>query len=198
MSLRLSTLTLICFGMLNVIKCNNVDVMDCLNVTDSVLKCLLKNIENRNVSKELIDEVNVLGEKFNNVIENTNYVTNIGDAFVNMSKIDGDNVIIRIENRNITGRKMKMKMQNFLPFLIAPAFLLAGIMPWIIPKIKLAVFLVVLMNNFVFWQALFALVRNYVFNKVKDEHIIYLNHGYKNKEIHVHHPPKMYNHHRMI
>lgn len=197
MSLQLNSITFICFVILNVIRCNNIDVIDCLNVTDSGLKCLLENIVDRNVSINLINKVNVLSERFNNVINDNNYIMNISDYIVNMTRIDDDNINIQVENRDVVERKMKMKMQNFLPFLIAPAFLLAGIMPWIIPKIKLAVFLVVLMNNIVFWQGLFALVRNYVFNTAKDEHVIYLNHGYKNNDIHVHHPPKIINeHHR--
>lgn len=190
---------------------NNDNVNDCLKSTNfnSALLCFENIFQNSNENSfvRIKKDVKVFSEEFDRIISDSSYATNFGNTLVNITKArteDGDvNFQIQLSNKiseisEVTERKMKMKMQNFLPFLVAPAFFLAGIMPWIMPKLKLAVFLVGLINNMVFFQALFSLVRNYVFNKAKDEHIIYLNHGYKDKEVHVHHPPVIYHnpHHR--
>lgn len=165
----------------NILINAEIEVADCLRTTNSALMCfknVIDNIQlNNNVSNnnmELLYET--FSDRLYKTINDSNYVLTIDDV----------NFPIELSNTtSVSERKMKMNVGKILPFLIAPAFFLAGIMPWILPPLKMAVSFVGLINNIVFVQALYSLVRNYVFNAVKDEHIIYLNHGYKNK---VHHP----------
>ncbi|XP_065170240.1 uncharacterized protein [Atheta coriaria] len=79
-------------------------------------------------------------------------------------------------------RGMKQKMMDFLPYLLAPALLMAGVMPWVIPPLKMMVMFVAMINQFAFSSALFSLVRNYVFNRKEEEHVFYINHGYQNQK----------------
>lgn len=80
-------------------------------------------------------------------------------------------------------RKVKMSM-NMLQYLIVPGFLMAGILPWIMPGLQMVVMALSMINNMAFTSALVAIVRSYVFDKEPEEHVIYVNHGYKNKNRH--------------
>lgn len=167
-------------SVLTVINSAN-EVTECFNFSESTLKCFENFIKNVTESSE------ELSEEFDKLINN--------NIIINNYLKDTDNANQSNSTTNVIARKIRKKMTDFLPILITPAFVLAGIMPWIMPKLKLAVFTIGLINNFVFFQALFSLVRNYVFNTAKNEHIIYLNNGYKKKETHLYHPP-YYDHHR--
>lgn len=191
----------ICLWLVKLVNGSNVaDVPDCLKSPDSALLCFENVVKSPKKSDYVITSngTKVLSEQFDEIMNRPNYVTHIGNALVTITKTEPGGVNLQMKLSNSTAvaeRKMKMKMNDFLPYLIAPAFFLAGIMPWIIPKLKMAVFLVGLINNIAFSQALYALVRNYVFNSAKDEHIIYLNHGYKYKNEHLKRlPPITYNH----
>lgn len=91
----------------------------------------------------------------------------------------------------VSERKLKMKMSksNVLALLLIPAMWIAGMMPWILPGIKMAASIVMMMNNMAFSSALFSLIRGYLFDTRKEDHIVYLNYGYKNgpKLPHGHH-----------
>lgn len=114
----------------------------------------------------------------------------IGCSNVNKSMSDHDTRCLDVNLNNITdeekmvdvnqdtSRGKKKELPDFLPFIIVPALMLAGIMPWIIPPLKTMVMIVGFINQFAFSQALFTLIRNYVFSDKKEEHVIYLNHGY--------------------
>lgn len=82
----------------------------------------------------------------------------------------------------VSERKLKMKMStnNVLALLFIPAMWIAGIMPWVLPGIKMAAMMVTMMNNMAFSSALFSLIRGYLFDTQKEDHIVYLNYGYKN------------------
>ncbi|XP_017780906.1 PREDICTED: uncharacterized protein LOC108565799 [Nicrophorus vespilloides] len=84
----------------------------------------------------------------------------------------------------VVSRGMKSTMYKVIPYLLVPALAMAGIMPWILPGIQLAVTMVTMLNNMAFSSALFMLIRNYIFNTKQEEHIVYVNHGYKNKHKH--------------
>lgn len=98
-------------------------------------------------------------------------------------------------NTEVSERKMKMSTNNVLAMLFAPAMFIAGWMPWILPGIKMAVMFVTMMNNMAFSSALFALIRGYIFDTRPDDHIIYVNNGYKNSDHnHGNVPQKIYLH----
>lgn len=92
----------------------------------------------------------------------------------------------------VSERKMKMNTSNILALLFAPAMFIAGIMPWVLPGVKMAVMFVTMINNMAFSSALFALIRGYIFDTRPDDHIIYINNGYKN-----HHQPVHQQHHKI-
>lgn len=95
------------------------------------------------------------------------------------------------ENVESIGRKLSSKMDNMMQYMIAPGFLMAGILPWVMPKLQMAVMMVSMVNNMIFSSALFSLVRSYIFEQQPDEHIIYVNHGYRNN-----HPPQYHADHK--
>lgn len=170
---------------------------NCFNATNSAYYCLknvliqvISNPNHTNVSTNSL--ITLLNDELEKFAQQKKFSIDIGDTKLIVHNKENGNFDLSIKTSNSTDlaeRKMKMKMENFLPYLIAPAFLMAGVMPWILPKLKIAVMLVGLINNIAFSQALFSLVRNYVFNTVPEEHIIYLNNGYKNKKKHIYHPP---------
>lgn len=90
------------------------------------------------------------------------------------------NIIYSNNNPSSLGRKMKMSM-NMIQYMIVPGFLMAGILPWIMPGLQMAVSMLSMVNNMAFTSGLVALVRSYVFDKEPDEHVVYVNHGYKSK-----------------
>lgn len=99
----------------------------------------------------------------------------------------------------VSERKMKMNTSNILAMLFAPAMFIAGIMPWILPGVKMAVMMVTMINNMAFSSALFALIRGYIFDTRPDDHIIYINQGYKNHHQPVlHHQPVVQQQHHKI
>lgn len=115
----------------------------------------------------------------------------IGDGFRLKATSANSTAYLKILRDNTTTgleetRGMKKRMMNFLPFLLAPALMLAGVMPWVIPPLKMAVMFATMINNMALSSAAFLLIRNHVFNIPKDEHVVYINHGYKK----VKSPPK--------
>lgn len=99
-------------------------------------------------------------------------------------------VSLKGSNSNeVLERKMKMKMtkSNVLALLLIPAMWIAGMMPWVLPGIKMVVMMVTMMNNMAFSSALFSLIRGYLFDTRTEDHIVYLNYGYKNGQQGHHH-----------
>ncbi|KAK4883046.1 hypothetical protein RN001_006365 [Aquatica leii] len=80
-------------------------------------------------------------------------------------------------------RKMKISKnaEKFIPFLLVPGLLLTGILPWIVPKLKMIVMAVGFINQIAFSTALFSFIRGYIFDRTEKEHVFYINHGYKHK-----------------
>lgn len=100
---------------------------------------------------------------------------------------------VKVNNdTEVSERKMKMNTSNILALLFTPAMFIAGMMPWILPGVKMAVMMVTMMNNMAFSSALFALIRGYIFDTRPDDHILYINNGYKN-----HHQPVHQQHHKI-
>ncbi|CAH1100129.1 unnamed protein product [Psylliodes chrysocephalus] len=96
-------------------------------------------------------------------------------------KLTNETLSISFKPDHAEGRKMKTSTSNLIQYALIPAFFMSGVMPWIMPKLQMAVMVVSMVNNMVFTSALFSLVRNFVFDKKPDEHVIYVNNGYKNK-----------------
>lgn len=106
-------------------------------------------------------------------------------------KFDNNTITIsmkRFEENSVEMRKMKQSTNNMMQYMLVPSFLMAGILPWVMPKIQMAVMAVSMMNNMVFTSALVSLVRGYIFDYEPNEHIIYINKGYRNKNKHKHSP----------
>lgn len=172
-------------------------VINCFNATNSAYYCfknvlaqIISNPNQTNMNSNSL--ITLLNDELEKFARQKELSIDIGDVQLVVHNKENGNFDLSVKSSNKTDlaeRKMKMKMGDFLPYLIAPAFFMAGIMPWILPKLKMAVMVVGLINNIAFSQALFSLIRNYVFNTVPEEHIIYLNNGYKNKNKHVYHPP---------
>lgn len=80
---------------------------------------------------------------------------------------------------SIEARKKRMKVMDIIPFLIIPGFISAGILPWLIPGMKMAVMGVAMINQMAFTSSLFSLIRGYIFDTSQEEHIVYVNHGYQ-------------------
>lgn len=91
------------------------------------------------------------------------------------------------EKPSSPARKMDSKTSNMMQYMIVPSFLMAGILPWVMPKLQMAVMMVSMLNNMIFSSALFSMVRSYVFEQEPDEHVIYINHGYRDKSQHIRH-----------
>lgn len=169
----------------NVVLCNN-EVSD-----GSDLNNILSLIQK--YKKTVVHKV--FG-KLNKVLKD-GFQVDVGSDLV-VSVVPGDNETIDFifkfnsNQTEVTERKMmKMNKSNILAMLFTPAMFIAGMMPWILPGIKMAVMMVTMMNNMAFSSALFALIRGYIFDTRPDDHIIYVNNGYKNQH---NHPQKIYIH----
>lgn len=105
------------------------------------------------------------------------------NAQIKFRRLDNNTVDISLNfsNKSMMERKMKMSMKNILPYLIVPGLLMAGILPWILPGVKILVMFVSMINQMAFTSALFALIRGYIFDTEQEEHIVYINNGYKKK-----------------
>ncbi|XP_060525094.1 uncharacterized protein LOC132701305 [Cylas formicarius] len=92
---------------------------------------------------------------------------------------------LRLGVRNATGvaRGMKTSMQKLVPYVAVPALVMAGIMPWVMPGLQLATTAVTMINQMAFTSSLVMLIRSYIFDPKPDEHVVYINHGYKNKGV---------------
>ncbi|KAG5875363.1 hypothetical protein JTB14_020661 [Gonioctena quinquepunctata] len=110
-------------------------------------------------------------------------MTNSSDVAMEI-QLSNYSVVLSYKTDNGVGKKMKTSMNNMLQYMLVPALLMSGIMPWVMPKLQMMVSMVAMMNNMIFGSALFSLVRSYVFDKEPAEHVIYVNHGYKNKGHH--------------
>lgn len=118
-------------------------------------------------------------------------IKNITDKFLpKFLKLDLDNECMKIsldipkEEGRALARKMSTKMSNLMQYMLVPSFLMAGILPWVMPKLQMVVMMVSMVNSMIFSRALFSLIRSYVFEQQPDEHVIYINHGYRNKPQH--------------
>lgn len=69
-----------------------------------------------------------------------------------------------------------------MKYLLVPALIMSGLVPYILPPIKMAVMFVSMMTNMAFTSALFTLVRSYIFDpRPEEENVVYYNYGYKKK-----------------
>ncbi|KAF5301543.1 hypothetical protein FQR65_LT08848 [Abscondita terminalis] len=119
-------------------------------------------------------------------------VKNDSDLFKSIiSAFDIDKILQFLKktfHQSVTGliedRKIKMgeNGKKIIPFLLVPGLLLAGMLPWIVPQLKMMVMAVGFMNQIAFSTALFSFIRGYIFDRTEKEHVFYVNHGYKNKE----------------
>lgn len=187
--------------------CDNNSTTKCSNDTGKASSGVVPYFSNKqsflaNVQK-LFNLINEFSAAVDTYLRDGAINFDVGSGMkVNLKQGVNDVVKLSFDNRAQNGaendsRGMKKKMKSimkYIPFLLLPFLILAGITPWILPVLKIAAFFAGMLNNFVFTQALFALVRNYVFNDKKEEHIVYLNHGYNKKKHNYHKPYIPYTH----
>ncbi|XP_045460480.1 uncharacterized protein LOC123670929 [Harmonia axyridis] len=103
-----------------------------------------------------------------------------------------DDLTLQITNlsTSVEARKKRMKVMDIIPYLIIPGFISAGVLPWLIPGMKIAVMGVAMINQMAFTSSLFSLIRGYIFDTSQEDHIVYVNHGYNkykhNNHLHSH------------
>lgn len=156
-------------------------------------KNLLTSVRKENVKNNFRSKVHVLSEPpiLNVNTKANDYINMVLQSISNKLlpeflkvNIFNDSVQIFLETHKQKGRNergLSSKTQNIMQYMLIPSFLMAGILPWIMPKLQMMVMAVSMLNNMVFGNALFNLVRSFIFEKHPDEHIIYLNHGYRDK-----------------
>lgn len=170
-------LTITCFSVCSFVHGSS-DVIECLSSSGGVKvtkhECLKKQL--RKIEMERKEE------------NNSTYISKDTDGALIIRAASGGNNTVDVtfsvarDNSELSERKMKMKMStsNILALLFIPAMWIAGMMPWILPGVKMAVMMVTMMNNMAFSTALFSLIRGYLFDTRPDDHVVYLNYGYKN------------------
>lgn len=84
------------------------------------------------------------------------------------------NLVVAEEKRAIAST-----FKRYMPYLIVPGLLMSGLLPWIMPAVKMMVMTVSMVNQMAFTSALMAIVRSYIFDTAKEEHVVYVNQGYK-------------------
>ncbi|KAJ8956782.1 hypothetical protein NQ314_006657 [Rhamnusium bicolor] len=173
---------------------NKENIRNCLRAyfqTDLLKLTTVPSKSVKNVDNTTKQNKNIVNSDFNKIV--SEFI-----SYLNKSEFSffSDNLKITFEQVNDTinisfnateenrllARKMKMPMNNLLQYMIVPGFLMAGILPWVMPGLNMAVMALSMINNMAFTSGLFALVRSYVFDKEPDEHVVYINHGYKNKK----------------
>lgn len=139
---------------------------DCLN-----LNCSNYQQTNKENIRNCLSDI---GQMNNNV----NYYSSSANKSVSETKVINLNTEIE--------RKMKMGsiLQKYFPYLIVPGLIMSGLLPWILPAIKLVVMAVTMVNQMAFTTALMAVIRSYIFDTTKNDHIIYINQGYKKHKPH--------------
>ncbi|XP_076253601.1 uncharacterized protein LOC143192028 [Rhynchophorus ferrugineus] len=76
----------------------------------------------------------------------------------------------------------KFNKNSMSPYIMMPALVISGILPWILPGLKMAAGFVQMINQIAFMAGLMSLVRGFVFDQNPSEHVVYVNNGYhKNK-----------------
>lgn len=170
-------LTITCFSVCSFVHGAS-DVTDCMNfsggVTVTKLACLKEQIvANGGIEMERDGQeqgINTTDTDSTLVIRTVSGGNNSVDVIFSVASGGGE----------VSERKMKMSTSNILALLFIPAMWIAGMMPWILPGVKMAVMMVTMMNNMAFSTALFSLIRGYLFDTRPDDHVVYLNYGYKN------------------
>lgn len=81
---------------------------------------------------------------------------------------------------------MRKRFYRVVPFLLLPGLLMAAVLPFVLPALKMMTIATVMLNNMALSGAVFTLLRNNAFADKYHKKIIYVNEGYKNEK-HLHH-----------
>lgn len=137
---------------------------------DSFFKKLLRPKSTRQaaatLSKKVYNRLRNLVNNFDRAL--FKFVTNASSVHVELSK----------RNANVV-RSMKMSVSRLLQILLLPALVMTGIMPFVLPPLKMAVMMSTTITNMAFMSALGTLVRNYIFEPDLSKIVRYKNHGWK-------------------
>lgn len=79
-------------------------------------------------------------------------------------------------------KKWRKKFYNIVPFLLLPGLIMAAILPFVLPALKMTTVAVGMLNNMALSGAIFTLLRNNAFNDRYDKKVIYVNEGYDNEK----------------
>ncbi|CAH0558580.1 unnamed protein product [Brassicogethes aeneus] len=137
-----------------------------------------------NDTKENVDLSSLLNSDMENIVQNKEYFiyndlklcVNLTNSTVAFSLRPQANVSSLARGMQFSMKKVK----EYIPYLIVPGLIMSGVLPWVLPGINMVAMFLSMINQMAFTSSLFALVRGYIFNNERDEHIIYVNHGYKN------------------
>lgn len=100
-------------------------------------------------------------------------------------QLSSDIVQIKLKRRNVgaigSNRQIQMKipMTKMFQFLLFPALAMTGIMPYVLPPLKMGVMFVSTLTNMAFMTALVSLVRGIIFDPDPSRRVVYPNYGYK-------------------
>ncbi|XP_053612726.1 uncharacterized protein LOC128676572 [Plodia interpunctella] len=96
--------------------------------------------------------------------------------------------VLKNEITTARGSKLKKQFYNIVPILLIPGLIMAAVLPFVLPAMKLATVATVMLNNMALTGAVFTLLRDNAFNDHSRPKVKYINAGWKNEEelYHVH------------
>ncbi|VEN36852.1 unnamed protein product [Callosobruchus maculatus] len=157
-------------------------------------------IEANNTKRQDVIKGTTFGYMSTDLLEGT---TEHGERAIVDNRDAGGMLNITSQDLTVSGRKIKMPRPNSqtMQYLLVPGFLMAGILPWVMPKLQMVAMMLSMVNNMAFTSALFTLIRNFIFERESAQHVLYINNGYKKKnrhrnqyKEHQHHAPIYYEH----
>lgn len=116
-------------------------------------------------------------------VENLNQTNSLAKHRMVKLKYVGSNLIISFDKGSSTYRQIKfpfsMSKSNILQYALVPALMMTGVMPYILPPLKMGIMFVSMMTNMAFMTAVVTMVRGIIFDNDPSRNVIYTNHGYK-------------------
>lgn len=115
-------------------------------------------------------------------VDNSNQTTLFKQRNMIKLKYFDSNLIISFDNSS-TSRQVKFQFpiskSNILQYLLVPALMMTGVMPYILPPLKMGIMFVSMMTNMAFMTAVVSMVRGIIFDSDPSRHVVYPNYGYK-------------------
>ncbi|GLV44235.1 hypothetical protein CBL_12469 [Carabus blaptoides fortunei] len=106
------------------------------------------------------------------------FVNNFNDVWLKFATTNVTNMRVEFGKRNAS-RAMRMSVSRLLQIMLLPALVMTGIMPFVLPPLKMAVMMSTAITNMAFMAALGSLIRNYIFEPDLSKIVKYKNYGWK-------------------